>query len=147
MLNGVPVTNQMSSLACEVCCCCQNETSHVIDILHFHSINVPITKHWVCSDQENVAARWSNFHSWSLCPENGCSIKYVVGMKTGKGHYHAEWVLSNILLIKVMACSSHEMAQGPSDTHGLVAGHSYIHDNILFTYKYVGSQMTLLPCL
>lgn len=36
-----------SSLTCEVCCCCQNETSHVIEILYYHNIN----------------ARWSNLHS------------------------------------------------------------------------------------
>jgi hypothetical protein len=46
-----------------------------------------------------------------------------------------------------MACSTHEMAQAPSDTHGLVAGHSYIREHILITYKHADSQMHLLPYL
>lgn len=49
--------------------------------------------------------------------------------------------------MKVIACSTHEMAQASSDTHGLVAGHSYIPKHILITHKRVSSQMHLLPCL
>jgi hypothetical protein len=71
-----------------------DKIGQVFGIVHFRRINIFFgsypSENITRTHDDNVEARYVGHYGRSMCSENGCSVNYVHGVKSGEGRRRPE---------------------------------------------------------